>query len=233
MTPTELFARLHAEGLVDAPQPPAAPASATPWFVRVLLGGCGWLGALLLLAALGVLLGELLSRNEAMLAGCGALAVAAALMLARRAPGDLGAQFALALSLAGQMTILAAVAMRLDHGLGALFALAVGGLSALLFALYPDPLHRFFSALALCWAWDRLCRAFGGSFWVVVLDPGVHDPADASLATATALTLLAAAPLALGAAWLWLHHRDWAGSARGLVRTGGLGGDAEPAVAAR
>lgn len=214
MTPAELFARLQAEGLVDSPQPPAAPASASPWFVRVLLGGCGWLGALLLLAALGVLLGELLSRSEAALAGCGALAVAAALALARRESGDLGTQFALALSLAGQMAILAALAMRLDHGLGAPFALALGALSALLFALYPEPLHRFFSALALCWAWDRLCRAFGGELWVVMFDPGGAGLASASPATATALTLLAAAPLALGAAWLWLHHRDWAGSAR-------------------
>ncbi|TCO76003.1 uncharacterized protein DUF4401 [Plasticicumulans lactativorans] len=214
MTPTELFARLHAEGLVAAPQPPAPPAAASPWFVRVLLGGCGWLGALLLVAALGVLLGERLSRNEAALAGCGALAVAAALMLARRAPGDLGAQFALALSLAGQMAILAALAMQLDYGLGVLFALAVGALSAPLFVVYPEPLHRFFSALALCWAWDRLCRAFGDDLWTVLFDPGGAGLAGTSLASATALTLLAAAPLALGAAWLWLHHRDWAGSAR-------------------
>ena len=205
-----VFEALHAQGLVESPQVVEPQGDTSPWFVRVLLGVCGWVGALLLMLAVGVTIGETVMREKSALMVIGALLAAAGLLLGRAEPGALGAQFALALSLAGQMAF--------GIGLGLttqaeppLMAILVALVAALLFWWHPDGLYRFFCALVVCAAWSVFVMTLGvaphdgeyerwGRAFNALSMPG---------AVASGLALL---PIALGSTVLWLRRRDWLGT---------------------
>lgn len=101
MTAADLWASLAADGVVDGAMPEPGPAG-SPWFVRLMLGIAGWIGALFLLAFVGSALTSVMERPAPAII-VGATCCAGALALFRRQDGNaLTDQFALALSLAGQ-----------------------------------------------------------------------------------------------------------------------------------
>lgn len=146
MTTDAYWQRWSAAGLASGPAPAAAATDdgPGPWYIRVILGICGWLGGLLLLIFLGF--AWLSAMQDTALGVLGLVLVAAAYAIYRLAKSELGEQFALALSLAGQ----AALAFSLFAG--ATFThgwamIAIGGLQLALLWLIPNALHRAMSTL--------------------------------------------------------------------------------------
>ncbi len=188
-----LWARLKAAGVVtgDAPASGTAPA---PWFVRVMLGVAGWIGALFLLFFVGLGLKFLVdSAVGAFLTGV--IACVAAGMLFHAARGnDFATQFGLAVSLAGQALVMYA----LFDGRANLGQVSLGMcvFEAILFFAISNAVHRVWSAWACAYA---LMTALG-NWHIGALAPGL---------------------LALACAAIWLsefHAKHGA-----LLRAGGYG----------
>jgi uncharacterized membrane protein len=190
-----LWARLREAGLAqgDAPAPSAARA---PWFVRVMLGIAGWIGALFLLGFVGVGFAFVM-RNAAVSIAVGALVCAGAALLFRaRAQGDFMNQFGLAVSLAGQ-ALMGMGLLRLFGYSSTAAALAIALQQALLFALVPNFVHR---------VWTSWTAAFAVVYVLGKL--GLHS--------------FAPAAVTLGFLWPWLAEFDH--PRRGeLLRAAGYG----------
>ncbi|HJX29039.1 MAG TPA: DUF4401 domain-containing protein, partial [Thermoanaerobaculia bacterium] len=145
-----LWERLRAAALVEG-DVPSSKAPQAPWFVRVMLGVAGWIGALFLLGFVGALFAELFDSAAASLM-LGTAACAVAVFLFRWSRGnDFFDQFAFAVSLAGQALILAG----LDEWINiesrypdefALISLLMVGVQSILFVLIPEFLHRVWTA---------------------------------------------------------------------------------------
>jgi hypothetical protein len=130
-------------GLVVGEMPVGGDASA-PWFVRVMLGIAGWIGALFLLGFVGAGF-AFVFRNSGAAAVLGAAACAAAVAIFRVAPkNDFVAQFGLAVSLAGQALLVYAVGDWMDGSIVAI-AFFVALQQALLFVLVPSFVHRLWA----------------------------------------------------------------------------------------
>jgi uncharacterized membrane protein len=149
---TALWERLRAAALVEGDAPPSkAPQS--PWFVRVMLGIAGWIGALFLLGFVGALLSGLFDSAAASLLLGAALCASALFLFRWSRNNDFLDQFAFAVSLAGQ----ALIATGLEQWTRplswdarnemALTAFLVAGVQVLLFSLATDFLHRVWTAL--------------------------------------------------------------------------------------
>lgn len=195
MSAAALWARLGAEGLVEG-EMPAPDRSASPWYVRVMLGIAGWIGALFLLGFVGAAFAFLMNDATAALL-VGAACCGGAFALFRSFDGnDFAGQFGLAVSLAGQGLMI--------FGLGGLFAadgplfyFAIAAMQAALALLVPNFLHRL---LATCGAAIAVALAIA----------------------AAALHGLSAPILCLGLALVWLEPKLWA-SGGGLWRPVGYG----------
>ncbi|QRX83365.1 DUF4401 domain-containing protein [Glaciimonas sp. PAMC28666] len=180
MSYLRLWQRLHEEGSVlsnAAPlwSPPEPPA---PWFMRLMLGVCGWLAGLFLMAFFGFFLIDHLQRGDSalLIGGLGLIAVADGML--RAGHTDLWHQIALALSLAGQG--MAGFWLFATYGVDVawpLFCIAL--IQALLVTLIPNFLHRllctFFAVLALhigCLMWLGpspvlpICAALVALLWL-------------------------------------------------------------------
>lgn len=122
----------------------AGAGSATPWYLRVLIGVGAWFGTLFLLGFLFLLLDDVFRDPAVPAIGIGLPLVAGGVAL-HRLRGDFARQLALVLSLSGQgLFVFALGGLFNSDELGALAALA---LSLVLLTLYPDRVHRFFSTL--------------------------------------------------------------------------------------
>jgi uncharacterized membrane protein len=195
MTREALWDRLKANALVDGDLPPAEEASA-PWFVRLMLGVAGWIGALFLLgfAALGF---SSIIDDAAGALTLGILCCAGAYILFRfTGGGDLAGQFGLAVSLAGQALIVFGLADSVSDESASLF-LMVALLQAALVLLMPNVVHRVLSAfggaVALALAMNRM---------------GLYGIGPAVLCT--------------GLVFIWLEPTRWARSGK-LLRPAGYG----------
>ena len=179
----ELWQKLGAAGLVQGEVPAAADTPA-PWYVRVMLGIAGWLGAMFLLGFVGAGL-AFVFRSEAAALVVGALCCGAAYMIFRVGKrNDLAAQFGLAVSLAGQVMF----AYGLHEGLtgdGPTFFIAIAIFEAVLAAVIANFVHRVWSSLAAALA---LSYALSGM--------GLFGVGNAVTAAAVAL--------------LWLDEPNWA-----------------------
>ncbi len=124
-----------------------APLGArTPWYVRALIGGGAWFGTWFLLAFLFALLGMAFGGDIAMPAlVVGGPLVALAIALHRMQAGDFTRQLALVVSLTGQGIFIAGLAALTNSD--ELAAVAALALSAVMLAVYPDRVHRFFSTI--------------------------------------------------------------------------------------
>jgi hypothetical protein len=144
MTREALWARLRDGGLVEGEMAEAGDARA-PWFVRVMLGIAGWIGALFLLGFVGAGFAFVMkSSGAAFVAGAGACAAAVAIF--RAAPkSDFVAQFGLAVSLAGQALLVFGALQWFERNTTGI-ALYVTLQQALLFVLVRDFVHRLWAS---------------------------------------------------------------------------------------
>ncbi|MDH5577316.1 MAG: DUF4401 domain-containing protein, partial [Betaproteobacteria bacterium] len=104
-----LWGRLRAAALVEGDVPPPDTAR-SPWYVCVMLGVAGWIGALFMIGFLGVGF-EFVFKNTTVTFVTGAAVCAGAAVLFRANPhGNFTGQFGLAVSLAGQALMIYALA---------------------------------------------------------------------------------------------------------------------------
>jgi len=179
----DLWARLSAEKLVEGDRPEGhKPAS--PWYVRTMLGIAGWIAAAFLLMFVGAAFAFIM--KEAVYAALlGAACCAAAYALFRGFDGnDFAEQFALVVSLVGQVLIVIGIADVLKMQDPALY-LAIAAAEAVLAIAIPNSVHRVLAsagcAIAIALAINRL-----------------------------ALHGMAAPLLCAGLAFVWLHPKRWA-----------------------
>ena len=142
----ELWGRLAQAGLVWGPLPPET-GKAGPWYLRVMLGVAGWAGALFLLAFVATGFAFVMESAAVAAGGGAALCAAAALLLRSGEAGDFRRQFALALSLTGQLLVLWGLVDALPDA-GRMVAGMVMLVAAVLFGVIPDFIHRAWSAAA-------------------------------------------------------------------------------------
>lgn len=146
-----LWQQLAARGAVQGDY---APTLRTPWPIRLLMGGAGWLGALFFqMFLIGTVFATTRGNGPAM-AITGLAMIGAAIALYRMTARETGrialGQFALALSLGGQGMVIAGMGEALgfrQFRSSAPFWLGVAALEAVLFGIVPDRLHRFLAAL--------------------------------------------------------------------------------------
>lgn len=181
--------RLAAAGLVQGEPPPPA-ASRSPWYVRLMQGGSGWLAAMLLLGFAGGMFPALFEEGSAALLGGAAACVAAALTFRASPDSDFAGQLGFAVSLAGQALIAHGLWELLGGRLGVLAA-AMAGVMAVLFVLVPQFLHRVWSA------WSALSFA-----WLAFLDGGLGPLVPGLLTGAFAAVWLGEANPARFREWL-------------------------------
>lgn len=147
ITAAALWSQLGAAGLVrgEVPQD-ASPDS--PWYVRIMLGFAGWIGALFLLGFVGFGLAFLVRSGMAAVVS-GTLLCAVMALLLRNRVGDFVLQFALAASLAGQALIAYGLYELTQDSLGhyRTAALLFAGVEGLLFLSAPLFIHRLWTAL--------------------------------------------------------------------------------------
>jgi hypothetical protein len=233
-----LWRRLRAAALVEGELPAAGEAGA-PWFVRLMLGIAGWIGALFLLGFVGAGF-AFVFRNAGAQLVVGAAACAAATLAFRLAPrGDFAAQFAFAVSLAGQALMVSGIvdSLRPHSGAWQGVAFVVAVQQAVLFALVPNFAHRVWTAwsasfaalLALGTGLASFAPALAGAAFVAVWLHEFEYPRQAALMRAAgyglALTtlLFVVVPHVLFGAWLWGpafagaagRAIDWAAAAAG------------------
>jgi hypothetical protein len=136
-------------GLVTGDMPaPAEPAA--PWFVRIMLGIAGWIGAVFLLGFVGAGF-AVVFRNEQVALVIGALCCAGAWGVFTAAPRNvLAGQFGLAVSLAGQVMFIFGLneTTGLDVRSPGLFFVVAIFEGALAFLL-PNFVHRVLSTAAM------------------------------------------------------------------------------------
>jgi hypothetical protein len=189
-----LWLRLQAEGLV-AGELPASDAATSPWFVRVMLGIAGWIGALFLLGFVGASFEFLMrSSGAAFVVGVIACSIAGALFRAKP-DSDFTTQFCFAFSLAGQGLMIAGLGNAL-HQTGPV-ALGTSLFELVLFAAIPNFVHRVWTA-----------TAGAGAIAIALAD----------------WHLLSYAPglLAMACAWVWLKEFSYPRHGA-LLRSGGYG----------
>lgn len=183
MSAAELWARLADAGLVEGEQPPTS-AAASPWYVRAMLGAAGWIGALFLTAFIAAGFYFIMeSAGSAIVAGlilCGG----AYLLFMRFDGNDFVEQFALAISLLGQVMLGIGLAQLLEKQEAA-FYLALAAVEAMLVLAVPNFLHRVLAAAGAAVALALAINALQ-----------LHG--------------LTAPILCAGLAWIWLEPARWA-----------------------
>jgi hypothetical protein len=190
-----LWAMLVARGLASGEVPPRSEQR-SPWYVRVMLGIAGWIGALFLFGFVGAIFAFVMEHAFAAVA-VGALTCAGASLIFRSSPkGDFAAQFGLAVSLAGQGLVAYGLAKWFDMKFWPA-ALVMAAVQAALFVLVPNFVHRVWVAWTGVFA---IALALG--------DVGLHV-LPLSLATAAF-------------AWVWVREFDFGTSAE-MGRAGGYG----------
>lgn len=190
-----LWIRLRDGGLVAGELPEAGDAS-VPWFVRVMFGIAGWIGAMFLLGFVGAGFAFVM-KNSGLMFVVGAGACAVAVSIFRAAPkSDFIAQFGLAVSLAGQAMMMFAAAKWFDRSVVGI-ALFAALQQAALFVLVPNFVHRL---------WTSWSGALAATY--AMLDAG----------------LFAFTPAATCAAFTWVALSEFGLARHGsLVRAGTYG----------
>jgi hypothetical protein len=200
-----LWRQLHVEALVDAEKPAAARPE--PWVARLLTGVAAWIATPLLLAFVGLLLGDLL------IDGAGGVFVgvplcAITLPLLRKPASEFMQQAATVANLVGIIL----VGIGLDSGFGLSdreVASALGMLSAMLFWLSREWVHRFMCAIVLLLSVLWLISGESGHYL------GVLQPALGALALV--LWWLDARVDSAGDRHAWLSPLAWSATLTAIV----------------
>ena len=141
-----LWEQLRQAGLAEG-DVPAETVALTPWYIRTMLGIAGWIGAMFLLGFVGAAF-SIVMKSAASGLFVGALLCAGATVMFRSRPnGDFIGQFALAVSIAGQILIGVGLGQLLSSQIS-LIAIAFAALQVGLFLLIPNFLHRVLSTMS-------------------------------------------------------------------------------------
>ncbi len=198
LTPSveKLWARLAAAGLVIGEKPPRRTEQQSPWFVRVMLGFAGWIGALFLLGFVGMSLQFVFRSSTASLFVGAGLCTGAAFLFRAAQGKDFAVQFGLAMSFAGQALFIYGLMDIFRLGNGVRY-LSVMVFESFLAAVIMNAIHRvvcaFAAAVSLCFALSSL-----------------------------GVPYIAPAILTAGLAVVWLNELTWADRGQ-LVRAVGYG----------
>lgn len=149
---------------------------ATPWYVRVLIGGGAWVASIFLLLFFGMLLSFMGLKGEGALILVGLLVTGGAVFLRHQSEHDFLTQLSLAFGLAGQGLIVGGVGEVAESVNAAAAAMLV--VQCVLLFIYPDRIQRFLSTVGACAAGLYLLHEAGG-WWLVdveliVIAAGAH-----------------------------------------------------------
>lgn len=199
-----LWRRLCDAGLAggDVPAPSASPS---PWYVRTMLGVAGWIGAMFLLGFVGAGLAFVFESDMASLVVGAACCVAAYVIFLKAGKNDLASQFALAVSLAGQVMFVMGISEVVgDDRDSAALPLAIAVFEAALAATIPSFIHRVWSTIASMVALGYALNVLG----VPGLGAGIVAAGFAALWLAESQWLAQSAvwrPIGFGLAFALLH----------------------------
>lgn len=150
----DVLTRLQADGALppEATERALTPLDAwwkkhgaTPWYVRVLIGGGAWVASFFLFFFFGLLLSLVGLDGGGALLVLGLLVTGFSLFLRRLGEHDFLTQLALAIGLAGQGLFVGGVAVATKSEEAAAVALLL--LEGTLLFLYPDRIQRFLSTV--------------------------------------------------------------------------------------
>jgi len=144
---TATWETLRQRGLVADTPPPRSEMIRVPWYVRVISGISGWIAALFLLAVIPIGFGQSFDDGWPWLVVGGLSCLLAWFLDFRGRSGDFAAQFAFALSVAGQIQLLLGLHQLTGWDLRALGWVVVG-LELLLFFAIAGPVHRVWTVVA-------------------------------------------------------------------------------------
>lgn len=205
---TDLTAALRAAGVIaaDAPPPPSLQGQDRPWFIALLQGIAGWFAGLFLLVFLGMLIEP---RASAVILVMGVLLLVAAWLIYRRdRDGVFLDQFALALSIAGQLAVAWGVIN--DNFEGLQLAAVMLALQVLIWLVMPNRIARMVAALFALIAWVYTIQFLlrpAPSVLIALEDPAGRSPTGPVLAFTT--WLLTWVPVVAAAWWLIAREARW------------------------
>jgi len=229
VTLNELAGELAARNLIAPEQQLAAEAeeSGPPWYVQAMMGICAWVAGLLLVAFLVLVINETFFHGHdnwdlVLILSVVACACAGMVYQATNKRGAFLDQFALAMSIVGQVGILVAIGAQSKSARPVLWAAVA--LEIAMVAVMRNRLHRAISSAAAVVAWALAIhelafpkQIFGFS------NSGIAESDSAVLQIL--LWLLVWCPVAMAAWWLVRTEAAWMSEGRdGLWRpvTSGL-----------
>lgn len=152
-TSMAIWARLLQANLVEGEMPAfdAAHTATPPWYIRIMLGFSGWLGALCLMGFVGILFS--LARDNGIVTICIGAGLCTLAYLLFRLPGnnDFLLQFALAVSLAGQGFFVFGLIQEFRSDRAEVY-LAILLFEVLLTVYISNWIHRFLATLGTVYA---------------------------------------------------------------------------------
>lgn len=140
----DLWERLRKNGLVEGDAPSVTSA---PWYVRIMLGIAGWIGALFILGFVGAGFAMVMQSSAAATVAAIICSGAAYAIFRMAAKGDFASQFGLATGLVGQILFGVAIFKQFNSGESAGFFLYFC-VEAAVTLLMPNFMHRIFTTLA-------------------------------------------------------------------------------------
>ena len=228
-----LWRRLGEAGIVTGDRP-SMDADPTPWYMRTMVGIAGWIGAAFLLGFLGLALTFVTQSGPAAISVGALLCAAAIALLWAFSRQEFLAQFALAVSLAGQALVITGL-FQMFPGRDAGVFVAIAAFETVLAVLARYPVHRTWSAFAAAlaiflalhaWHVAALYPGLAALAFVVLQAAEMRFLAWGSLWRATsagmALALLAMVPAASFLDVGWLAGQSRAGAVPAWAAGGAL-----------
>ena len=208
---TDFIALLREKGVipVNAPEAPEDTAD-RPWFVSLLQGVAGWLAGIFLLVFLGLAMKP--ESSVALFLLGAVLLVAAWFMYHADRHGAFLDQLALAISIAGQLSLAASVLKDHYSALGASVTALV--LQVLVLLVMPNRIARTLAALFATTAWVYAVRFLmrPGSIESIFFEERFASDVAPHLWMVPLAWLLTWLPLLALAAWLILREPQWMAS---------------------
>lgn len=216
MTLAELSGALKERGLIteeaDLTAAAAAEASASPWYVQVVMGICAWFAGLLLLSFVIVGLYDVFLRHDnwigILVFSVIACAGARLVYSISSENGTFASQFALAISVAGQVGIAVSLG-NASNARGALWGMVV--VELVLTLLMPNRLHRVITSFGAIVAWGLATYEvlFGELPGVVIWGSAPQNYTYQMSAISVVSWLVVWAPVAYAAYWLVRNEAEW------------------------
>lgn len=219
----ELYRALAERDFISASQPvpePDGEAAASPWYVQVFVGAGAWLAGIFMLAFLVIELRDTFSHGRVgwgflLALGLTSCAGASLLYAIAGARSVFAAQFALAMSFAGQFGIAFGLG---DLGGAHLVCWGMLIVEITLVVAMRNHLHRLLSSLAAVVAWAlAVHQLFFGDLSLNPLPPGASGVLPIwQLPLSVLIWLLVWAPVVAAARWLVRHEGEWMARGRDI-----------------